>query len=403
MAEIKNYGHTGNWGLPEFGVTEWISDFRDQLQGNPAGAGRTDQGGSDLDGSSAQQKLDTATTNYNNAVSTPPTTPPVTTTPKPTTTTQKTTQTNTGSSGGGQNARLAAWLAQGGQGDIPVGWNPNDQGGNNDAQFNKLLEDAYGGVINQLNNWKSSVSQGELEDTGTVNSQFSDTEKNLEGQRATEQQSLEEQGRQLWESFRKASGQGAQNYAQRLRGLVNMYGLGNSTGQTMAQLLANKQAEVEGGLGEQKLQGERALALEGVKLSRYIDNKKNELVTWKNQALNSIRQNVRDKLNQIEQMKGEAEVNKTNAKIALLQQTIAVQKQIEAADAAARQNLAQWSVQQLANVQQDNFDVSQVPQVYYNTVNQLQQLSGSNPAQQGNGVTLSPVAKNTDEYASLFA
>ena len=170
----------------------------------------------------------------------------------------------------------------------------------------------------------------------------------------------------------------------------------------MSQLLANKQAEVEGNLGEQRLTGERALALEGVKLSRYIDDKKNQLMTWKNQAMNTISQNVRDKLNQINSMKGEAEVNKTNARIALLQQTIAAQKQIEAQDQAFRQNLAQWSVQQLANVQQDNFDVSQVPQVYYNTMNQLQQLAGKNPAQ-SSGIALAPSARTTDEYASLMA
>jgi hypothetical protein len=399
----QDWGHAGSWwGLPDFKVTETIADFRDKLQGNPAGSGRTDQGGSDLDGSSAQQKLNTANQNLAAAEAWQPTpTPTPTPTPKPTNPTTRSTAPTGNSGGSTQNSRLQAWLAQGGQGDVPVGWNPNDQNGNGADQFNQMLEDAYNGVIGGLNNWAGSIQQGRAEDESLVGKQYMDSQKNLDNQKATEQAGLDEQGRALWESFRKSMGTGAQNYAQRLRGLVNLYGLGNSTGQTMSQLLANKQAEVEGNLQEQRLSGERALSLEGVKLARYIDDKKNQLDTWKQQALTTISQNVRDKLNQINMMKHEAESNKTNAKIALLQQTIAAQKQIEAQDMAVRQSLAQWSVQQLANVQQDNFDVSQVPQVYYNTMNQLNSLVGKNPAQ-ASSVALSPVAKNTDEFASLM-
>jgi len=405
-SNISGGGHAGSWGgLPDYGLTEHIARFRDIFQGNEAGSGNTDQGGSDLDGSSAKAKLKAAEQVYQQTLNTP-VTPPNTTTPPPTTkppatTTRRSTAPTGNRVSGSQNSRRDAWIAQGGQGDIPVGWNPSDQNGNGSDQFNQMLDDSYRSAMDGFGRMEQSINQGRGEDMALVGSQYGDSEKQLDGQKATEQSNLEEQGRQLWESFRRSSGEGAQKYAQRLRGLVNLYGLGNSTGQTMSQLLANKQAEVEGNLGEQKLTGERALALEGVKLSRYIDDKKNQLVTWKNQAMNTISQNVRDKLNQINQMKGEAEQNKTNAKIALLQQTMATQRQIEAQDQSFRQNLAQWSVQQLANVQQDNFDVSQVPQVFYNTMDQLQQLSGKNPAQ-SSGVALAPSARTTDEYASLF-
>lgn len=381
--------HSGSWfGLPDFGVTEWLSN----TTGN---SNRTAQGGSDLipNQTTPPSQITSQYDVYNDPAKTE------VYNPKPTNTTTKTT---TGGGGGTtqteQQRRLAAWRAAGNTGDLPVGWNPDTAGGQSANDWNNMLNDAYQPFLQTLDQWGNAINQGKAEDEALVGKQYSDTQQNLENQQKNEQAGLDEQGRQLWESFRKAFGSGAQNYAQRLRGLVNLYGLGNSTGQTMAQLLSNKQAEVEGNLNEQNLQGQRSLALEGVKLSRYIDDKKNQLDTWKNQTMNSIAQNVRDKLNQINQMRGEAEINKTNAKIALLQQTMAAQKQVEAQDQAFRQNLAQFAVQQLANVQQDNFDPAQIPGVVAQTLQQLQGISSGNPAQ---GYTLSPIGKTTDEFAGL--
>jgi hypothetical protein len=296
-----------------------------------------------------------------------------TNTPRQATATNNNNNNTSSSSNSGARDQWSRYHA--GEGDMPAGYSGETNGAG--QNIDNLISDMYNPFMQSLDKWGQSLETNKNEDLARTDKDWQNSYQALDARGQSLNNDLADQARQFWESGRTADNANILNYNQIKQQGSARYGQGSSVGQAVSELANQQYLKNAGNLTQQKLQGEQDIGKQKTGVQTFLVDTKNKYDLAKQSVVDQINQQFRAGLNEIAMRKGEAEANKTNAKIALLQKTQELHSQVETADQAARQNLALFAVQQLAKIQGVNFDVGQIPKVYANTMGQIANLSGN--------------------------
>lgn len=356
--------HTGAWGTWDFGITEKIGDW--------LGKGRTDQGGSEIfvtQGSSNLEnpQSDAARQSSGQVLGSTDIAPNqsiqnYTPAPAPTNDTKKSSGSPSGGSSGGSKPnpwttyinvpergtmKLQDALSEG----LVDEWgNPRNGGGGGYEDLSKQISDLYAPAL-----------QAADEQAGIVRSGYEGDVKNLQNRVAQALSQYNTQGEQLLQdtdteqsSFNKVI-ESALNQAVRAYNALNQranvfYGGATGTGRAMNELAQREYYRQQGQIGSKQAEGTQQFSQERGRIRQYIDSKVKDLDLYKQEALDSLKQNLDAQIASINARKGEIEANKTRDKISVLQDAINRTRAIQDQDKTFRQNLALAGVQQMQEI-----------------------------------------------------
>jgi len=390
--------HPGAWGigsfrLPDFGITEKISDVSNQV--------RTGQGGSDL-----IPNLPTpGNYNYNptlnkafdpnltpqqfvNLFSQPQPTSQLKQTTQSTTqskpTTQKTTTTqptntsgNTGGGGGGGGARgITASEA------LAKGWDVNNlppgyyliregAGGGGDDYANRIrsnIESGFNQYLAYLDRLSGLIPQMQQEQQGYIGQQF----ESMLNQLGTEKQAAEQQLQTYRQDVEARKQAGMEEIAQNLRNLIkatNMQlgamGAGSSSAAqviapyALAKQGSRAQAQIIKGANEQLAELDRKM----IDVQKTYDTQKSQIEQWRAEKMAEIGRIYNDLKFQIEQTKAKAPIDKMNAlnnlDYALLQNALQMADYYEKTANQYIMGLDQWVRDRISQLQNFKIQLSQ--------------------------------------------
>lgn len=273
------------------------------------------------------------------------------------------------SSGGGGGSQEAQWDAEWaakhpGQGARPVGYHGESAGGNNlDNEISDMYKQ-YIGIFDQIGN---TLRDQSAQDEQAVVRQYDEGYKKAQGEGEDLQKDLANRTNDFNESYRSAVAEALRAYQGLNQQKMARYGGGSSVGGALGELANQEFLRNQGKLLAQRTSGEQAFQLEGSRMKKYVDEKLSTWDNWKADALDKVRTNLRNGLNEIALRKGDAELNKTKDRISLLQDTINRARQVQDMDTQFRQNLTSYAVQKSAELSGNNFSIKDIPGI----VNQL--------------------------------
>lgn len=329
--------HAGSWtfggiALPDFGLTEAIGgnqtsqggsniipnniqgavNIGSQLAGSPINIGSG--------GTSGQVKGTSTSGGGGGGGGTPP--------PAPT----------GGGSGGKQNGGWYNGVQYWAPGQGPTSNAPT----NNTAptiNWDDQISAAYQPAIDALNQYQGVLGQGADTDIANIGTNVANQSAKLD----TEKQQLTEDAQTQQNTFNQQLQSALQDAIRSYNALRQQgnarFGNGSSAGGAVGELAAQEFFRQQGNTQQQQAQGNSQFATEFNRIGTFISQAKNDLDTYKNQAIDSIKQNLAQNLNQIAQQRGTIEANKTNARLGVLQNAQQQAAAIQAADTQYRQNL----------------------------------------------------------------
>lgn len=274
---------------------------------------------------------------------------------------------NTNTSASQESLWDAEWYAKHpGEGPRPVGYH-GEGGGSSPNNLDSEISDMYKQYIGVFDQIGQNLRDQAAQDEQMVDRQYQEGYKKAQGEGQDLMQDLSNKINDFNESYRSAVGEAIRAYQNLNQQRMSRYGGGSSVGGALGELANTEFLRNQGKLLAQRASGEQAFNLEGSRLKKYVDEKLSSWDSWKADALDKIRTKLRDGLSEIAMRKGEAELNKTKDRIALLQDSINRARQVQDMDTQFRQNLISYAVQKAAELGQNNFTISDIPGV----VNQL--------------------------------
>jgi hypothetical protein len=186
---------------------------------------------------------------------------------------------------------------------------------------------------------------------------------------------------------------------------MSRFGGTSSAGQAVGELAQQEFFRQQGQTQQSGVQGAKDFGLEYTKIKNYVQQKKDDLEQYKNQALSTLRQNLADKLSEIRMRKADVEANKTRDRLSLLQSTIEQARQVASADKQFRQSLGLAAVSKLQEISGRQFSPQEWSSYINSFVNEMN--TGTLPSQIGSTVasTAGATAKKTgskyDEFGNL--
>jgi hypothetical protein len=331
---------------------------------------------------------------------TPQPTPSPTPTPTGTPTSTKTTTQNTGTTQGSAGSypadKYIGWDPASAQADWEAKWRSGQTGGSSggggsEPRWEDLISDAYSPALSALGGIEQNLQAGQTEGLAGVDKTYSEGGETIGREQGELESSLTEQGRRLAQSVRSAYSDALRSYNNLIQQGMARFGAGSSAGPAVQELVNQEFMRSRSRLGETAMQGEQQMAQEWTKLGNYVSQKKTELDQWKRNAVQQINDNFRNAMGEIAMRRGEIEANKTNARIAALQNAVAMARQVESEERQIRMNLAQFAVETMQNLSQRAF----TPQEIASVVGQVMQaeIPGMvNRASASAGTTTSPYA-----------
>lgn len=378
--------HTGSWGLPDFGVTEKI--------GQLFGQQNNQQGGSNI-----------VPDNIQNAAS-------------------KAASMIPGYTALTQGAKLANQAGQKAQNNIlgvstqQQNQNNNQQQNNNQGLVDALIKKGYnpvdaknaasgpnaGNLAKEYlgapqSDWDSQISSayqpfidslnqmagqfGQLRDSALSNAQqsWNEGQQTINNEKGELQANIDNQIGSVKQNFTSAADEARRYYNALKQQALSLYGSASSAGSGVGELATQQYLRNQGQLQNSLSTALQGLGQEGIKLGNYISEKKTQLDSWLRDAQQQISDNYATRIGEINSQRGMAEANKTNAKLALLQQSIQQSQQVQQAQQSFMQNLASWTVQQAQQTAQRAFTPQEVASIYNDMMNQS--LTGFT----GNGIS----------------
>jgi hypothetical protein len=212
------------------------------------------------------------------------------------------------------------------------------------------ISDAYQPYKDELNNMYNATQANEnIDETNLQNSI-----KNQSGQFDTQGQNLTQdtQGQEskFNQTIQSALSDAVRAYnALRQQGQAR-FGGSSSAGQAVGELAQQEYFKQQGNVQQNQTQGALDFGKEYTRINQYVQQKKDDLEQFKNEALQQLRSNLSDKLQEINMRKADVEANKTKDRLAALQSTVDQARQIAQSDREFRNNIALAATSKLQEV-----------------------------------------------------
>lgn len=389
--------HTGTWGTWDFGITEAIGDA--------FGLARNDQGGSQVTGTydagptAVYKDQDTGVRGTLEQLY-PSSGQVLGATDQKTTDTKTPAPTgNTGGNTGGGGVNLKDPYSNPGEGwwwDSADGWKQSG-GGSNDL-INQISE-LYAPALQRANEAYGRVRQGYDEDVTNLKNRVAQSLADYNTQGDELLTSTDREQSQFNKTLESALNQAVRAYNALSQRANVFYGGSTGTGQAMNELAAREYYRQQGNVQGKQAEGDLQFSDERGRIKTYIDSKVKDLDLYKQEALTSLEQNLRDQIAAIDSRKDEIEANKTRDKMGVLQQAMERTQAIQDADRTFRQNLAMAGLNQLQEISGRVF----TPQEIKTYLSEFQSDFNINPTQVASSDTAAQIAQKPKTYEDEFS
>lgn len=327
--------HSGSWGTPDFGLTEYLSNYFNQ--------GRTAQGGSNLQGDQSQTVLAPATSGQYTPLGSAGAygiqgsyTAPRTTTPTYTAPQQTTTNTS-------QN-RLDMWRALGRSGEPPVGWN-GESSGTPGIDY-AAIDAIYNPTNDYLNQLEQSYRSQLPGAQATIEGQYGQGLQELSANQQEQQGQLDTQKTSVDQSKASALARARQLYSELSQRNQAMFGGRNSAGQFAGELLGRETQKNFGNIDTAAQNAYAELQQANQKLLNWASTQKLTLANQRQKALDDLQTAFQNQMMQIAANRAQNESAKAAARLDALNQAKAQAFQIQQADAQFNRQLEMYQIQQ---------------------------------------------------------
>jgi hypothetical protein len=219
---------------------------------------------------------------------------------------------STYSGGGGNRASNPA----------PAPQNPQQTGGGGGTPDLPTINDLYAPQMNFLNGLGTSLENTKSAQLADLNTQKTGKQKTIGDQQAGLKNQLQSNHTTFDQQLQSAYAQAAKDYDALSQRNIALYGGQSSAGQASNELLNNTYLNTRQGLQNTGLQGNQLFDQQGLDITSWGDEQNNNLDTWFSQASDQINSIFQQGMNQINSDKAATEENKTQAKLALLQQVV---------------------------------------------------------------------------------
>lgn len=286
------FSHIGSWGLPEFGLTEKISDFYNQ--------GRTSEGGSNILGASSSSDL---VPQYSDTGETTGTFQQI---PTYTPTTTDTSGDGGGTGGGGTTLGTTTETTT----------DTNNFPSAPETDWDALFAPAFGALDLQQQLLGSEYNVLTQEAEADVGQQL----KELETERETRLGGLQARRTQEQQTSESAVSEAKRIGSEIMQGIQSRYGTSTGTGGFAGELIGRETVRNVAGIRQavQNTMNEIGRAEESIKSE--ISNKISSLNTWYNNAKKEIGLRLNQQLADISTRRGELEVDKGLKREAAIQE-----------------------------------------------------------------------------------
>jgi hypothetical protein len=322
--------------------------------------------------------------------------------------------TTNGSTSGGQKASAGTNYQQGAwygnsqywDGQLwPGGWNGGDKGnqgggdqGGGQGNEQQQISDLYGGQINFLNQLAEEAAGQKQTSLGELIPQEESQYRNISNEQSDLEKALALQGNQITQGAQSGYSDAIRAYNALKQQGMSRYGGGSSTGGAISELIGQQFLRTTGQARQATENARQQLGLEMGKVQTYISQKKSEVDQWKRDAISKINSNFSVEMSNINQNKMETEANKMIAKQDALKQVIADSKAIQQKDSEFKQNLAQWTLEQMQKVSGRAFTPQEVASVYNEVVGHTYAgLTGPKTATNAGGFNFNAQRPRTEE------
>lgn len=297
---------------------------------------------------------------------------------------------------GDKNAAWADYQATGGAG--KGGSGDGSSGGTQD--ISQLISDAYAPALQSLQDIQTAQESSKLANLQNVEADYSGGKDTITREQKELEDSLASQGQQLEKSGQSAYSEAIRNLNGLFQTMASRFGAGSSTGIASGELIGQEFLRNQGKMQEQLQGGRQSIAQEYTKVKNYVADKVSSLDSWKRDAVQKINDNFQAQLAEIGLRRGEIEANKTNARIAALQDAVSRAREINDREREFKLGLAQFAVETMQNASSKTFTPQEIAGVVNDMLGtQLNNfVSSTLPA--GGGITYNPSAlrgKTQDE------
>lgn len=394
--------HTGTWGTWDFGITEAIGDA--------FGLARNDQGGSQVTGTydagptAVYKDQDTGVRGtleqlYPSSGQVLGATDQKTTDTK----TPAPTNNNGGNTGGSSGPDLSNPAKQTDYA-RSLGFSSwqEYQDYQNQQQQNSLMSqisELYAPALQRANEAYGRVRQGYDEDVTNLKNRVAQSLADYNTQGDELLTSTDREQSQFNKTLESALNQAVRAYNALSQRANVFYGGSTGTGQAMNELAAREYYRQQGNVQGKQAEGDLQFSDERGRIKTYIDSKVKDLDLYKQEALTSLEQNLRDQIAAIDSRKDEIEANKTRDKMGVLQSAMQRTQAIQDADRTFRQNLAMAGLNQLQEISGRVF----TPQEIKAYLSEFQSDFNVDPTQVASSDTAAQIAQKPKTYEDEFA
>ena len=274
-------------------------------------------------------------------------------------------------------------------------------GGSGGTQdISQLISDAYAPALQALQDIQTSQESSKLANLQNVEADYTGGKDTISREQKELEDVLASQGQQLEKSGQSAYSEAIRNLNGLFQTMASRFGAGSSTGIASGELIGQEFLRNQGKMQEQLQTGRQSISQEYVKVKNYVSDKISSLDSWKRDAVQKINDNFQAQLAEIGLRRGEIEANKTNARIAALQDAVSRAREINDREREFKLGLAQFAVETMQSASAKTFTPQEIAGVVNDMLGaQLNNfVSSTLPA--GGGITYNPSAlrgKTQDE------
>ena len=294
-----------------------------------------------------------------------------------------TTPDNNGGGGGGGESRQQylqrTWLDAGNQGTPSAGWGgPGDGGGGAAGQpsWDSQLEDIYSGQIGQLDRMAGDANTAYTGDVNSLESQYGLQQGQYQTQKDQLLAGTDTSQTRYNDTLRSAYEDAVRSYNALAQQASARFGRGSSAGGAVGELAQQEFFRQQGQLQQKQAQGSQDFETERGKINMYITDQVNQLKDYKNQAMDQLKQSLKEQLTAIEGKKVEMGSNKARDKMALLQQAVSTAQTISDGETKMQKDIALQALGQMQQLSGRTFTPQEIVAYLQDFQNQFLSAGG---------------------------
>ncbi len=253
------------------------------------------------------------------------------------------------------------------------------------VDLGSLISSAYGPALQALQDIEGKLYSSRDENIGNINTTAQQSGESISREQNSLQSSLDQQSADLEKSGRSAFAEAMRNVNNLFQTLAARYGQGASTGGAASEIIGQQYLRNNGQMQQQLEQGRQQIGQQVTQMKNYIADKMDQLDQWKRTTIASINDQFNQNMAQIAMRRGDIEANKTQDRVAALQNALSQAQNVQNQEMQFKQGLAQFAVENMTKFTNKAFTPQEIAGVVNSMLNQNISGLSANTAINGEG------------------